>query len=197
MIDKYEEFVVHPRFGRQPHITGLNVEASFKNDVHLHWHSPKSCQIANTAIPANLSRQTPAIVPVTHYYDVERQCQDCCKPFIFFAKEQRHWYEVLGFSLDSDCVRCVPCRKRQQGIARTRERYEELFHVRDKSEDEIIEMADCCLSLVESEIFTHRQTERVRMLLNMIQPDAKFKTKTLCKEFLARVCSIEKQHGHT
>ena len=27
-------------------------------------------------------------------------------------------YEELGFSIEADCNRCVPCRKQQQGIAR-------------------------------------------------------------------------------
>ncbi len=168
---EYESFVEHPRFGRCPRITGLNPEAVYGGDTFLHWHSPRECRIPNTAIRADLSRQTPATVAVTHYFDVKRQCRDCGRPFIFFAQEQKHWYEVLGFGLDSDCVRCIECRKIEQGIARLQERYAELFHIVGRTTEENLEMAECSLSLIETNVFNRRQSERVRMLLNQIGPD--------------------------
>ena len=189
--DKYATFAEHPRYGRRPHITGLNPDTVFGGDTILHWHSPKECRIPNTAIPADLTRQTPATVPVTHYYDVMRQCRDCGRSFIFFAEEQKHWYEELGFGLGSDCVRCVDCRKRQRGIARERERYEELFHVPNRSDDENLEMADCCLSLIESSVFTPRQVQRVRMLLNRIPSECDDAVKSRYNDLLARVLAIE------
>jgi hypothetical protein len=164
----YTDFVYHPRYGRVPHITGLNPERHAGRSVYIHWHSPKECRIPDTAIEADVSKQPTATVRVTHYFDVIRKCRDCGKSFIFFAQEQKHWYEELGFGLNSDCVRCVPCRKRQQGIAQTRERYEELFHVVNRTTDQNLEMADCCLSLVEEGVFHDRQTERIRMLLNLV-----------------------------
>jgi len=114
---EYDGYVEHPRFGKRPHHTGLNPETDFGGDIFLHWHSPRECRIPNTAIASDLSRQTEATIPVTHYYDVKRQCRDCGKPFIFFAQEQKHWYEELKFPLEADCVRCSSCRKREQGIA--------------------------------------------------------------------------------
>lgn len=185
--DKYASFVEHPRYGRRPHFTGLEPEPG---QVTIHWHSPKSCRIPGTAIIANLKRQTAATVPVTHYFDVERTCRDCGKPFIFFAQEQKHWYEELGFGLDSDCVRCVPCRKRQQGISRVRERYEELFHVPNRTDDENLEFADCCLKLVEQGVFHKRQTERVRMLLNRVRDDRHEDVKY--EELATRLQAVEK-----
>jgi hypothetical protein len=62
----------------------------------------------------------------------------------------------------------VPCRKQQQGIALKRERYEELFHVEQRNEAENAEMAECSLSLIEADVFSRRQLERVRMLLNRL-----------------------------
>ena len=117
--------------------------------------------------------RSPATVPVTHYFDVKRLCQACGKPFLFFAEEQRHWYEDLGFPLEADCVRCVQCRKRQQGLARIRERYEELFHLAARTSDDQLEMAECCLSLVEAGTFHRRQLEHVRALLKSLaaEPD--------------------------
>jgi hypothetical protein len=165
--DSYNSFVEHPRYGKRPKVTGLNPRKDY-DSVFIHWHSPEECRIPETAIQADLSRQTPATVPVTHYFDVKRVCRDCGRPFIFFAEEQRHWYEELGFGLDSDCVRCAPCRKKQQGVARKRERYEVLFHVSSRSVEQNLEMADCCLTLIEEAIFHARQTERVRMLLKHV-----------------------------
>jgi hypothetical protein len=217
--DKYAEFVDHPRYGRRPKITGLNPNPADR-DVHLHWNATtpeeivaqfeaatgkkwpygddwssysKTKKIPNTAVIADLSRQTPATVPVTHYFDLERICRDCKRPFIFFAAEQKHWYEELGFGLESDCVRCVECRKRQQGIARQREQYETLFHVEQRTEEQTLQMADVCLSLIESGIFTVRQTERVRMLLNSIPEDADVRESFRFTDLIRRLLASEKK----
>ena len=88
--DKYAAFVEHPRYGRRPNVTGLNpADNNYSIDpatgyyrVSLGWRGPK---IANTAIRADLTRQTPATIPITHYFDLERTCRDCGRPFIFFA----------------------------------------------------------------------------------------------------------------
>jgi hypothetical protein len=110
----FRDFVTHPRYGQGPRITGLDPQDGPETaGVFLHWHSREGVRIPDTAIPADLSRQTPATCAVTHYFDSKRQCADCGEPFIFYADEQKHWYEELGFGLDADCVRCVVCRKRQ------------------------------------------------------------------------------------
>jgi hypothetical protein len=60
-------------------------------------------------------------VPRYFYVDVERTCRDCGASFVFSAGEQKHWYETLGFRLDANAVRCLPCRRafrRDKGIAR-------------------------------------------------------------------------------
>ena len=167
MNSEYEKYVEHPRFGRSPRVTGLNPQSDFTTGKpFLHWNATE--RIPNTAVEADLSRQSPATVPVTHYYDVKRTCRDCGQPFIFFALEQKHWYEELELPLEADCVRCVPCRKRQQGIAWKRERYEELFHIPERTADENLEMAECCLSLIEEGVFHVRQAQHVRQLLKRV-----------------------------
>jgi hypothetical protein len=185
----YDNFVYHPRYGRGPNITGLNPETVYGGNVYLHWHSPKECRIPNTAIEADLTKQSQATIAVTHYFDVTRKCRDCGKSFIFFAQEQKYWYEDLGFTLNLDCVRCVPCRKRQRGIARKRERFEELFHLEKRTADENLEMADCCLSLIEEGIFHTRQTERVRMLINRLADDCTDDSRY--EDLIARLHSVE------
>ncbi len=189
--DKYAQYVTHPRYGRWPRITGLNPRTDYLEGVFPHWHSPVERRIANTAILANLNLQTAATVPVTHYFDVKRKCRDCLKPFIFFAEEQQYWYEELGFALESDCVRCVQCRKRQQGVGRKRERYEELFHVTDRTVEQDLEMADCGLALVEEAVFHRRQLERVRMLLKSAKGKLDEETENRVKDMRARLLLLE------
>jgi len=195
MKDEFAQFVIHPRFGQQPRITGLNPENDLGGGIFLHWHSPDECRIPNTAVPANPRQQVPATVPVTHYFDVKRECRDCGRPFIFFAEEQKYWYEELGFGLDSDCVRCPSCRKKQQGVAQGREKYEELFHIPDRSFDQDLEMAECCLGLVlvEESVFHAQQLQRARILLNRMPPEPSQSRRTKLKELSARLLALEAQ----
>jgi hypothetical protein len=166
MSPEFRDYVPHPRYGQGPRITGLNPESDYATGkIFLHWHSPAGVRIPNTAIAADVSRQKRAMIPVTHYFDAKRRCADCRKPFIFFAAEQKFWYEDLGFPLESDCVRCVPCRKKQQGVEWKRERYEELFHVQNRTPEQDLELVECSLTLVEAGLFGRRQLERIRSIL--------------------------------
>jgi hypothetical protein len=191
--EDYAEYVVHPRYGRAPRVTGLDpateVGGKAPAFVKLHWHSPPERRVPNTAIEADISKQIFTTFPVTHYFDSKRTCRDCRRPFLFFAEEQRHWYEELGFSIDADCDRCVPCRKKEQGIARKRQRYEELFGKPSPTDDERLEMAECCVSLIEASIFSPRQHERVRMLLNRVPDVPRHVTRK--KRLLARLQKLE------
>lgn len=191
---EYAEYVEHPRFGRAPRFTGLDVDKNMPG-VHLHWingplreadldaverligrriesYDDGTRLVPGTAIEADLLRQTPAMFPVTHYYDLDKMCRDCGRRFIFFSEEQKHWYEELEFPLEANCIRCSTCRKKLQMITRKRRRYEELFHFSNRSDADNLEMADCCLTLIEAGIFNHHQLERVRMLLKRI-PDVR------------------------
>ncbi len=194
--EEYESYVVHPRFGRGPRVTGLNPirPDRFKAGepiVKFHWHSPPERRIPNTAIEADCSKQIFTTFPVTHYFDSKRTCRGCRQPFLFFAEEQRHWYEELGFSIEVDCDRCVPCRKKQQGIARQRRRYEELFHVEKPTGEELLEQAECCLGLIEASVFSPRQHERVRALVRRV-PDSERYAKRK-EKLLGRLKKLDKE----
>ncbi|MEQ1904531.1 MAG: zinc-ribbon domain-containing protein [Pirellulaceae bacterium] len=210
--DKYREFVDHPRYGRRPNITGLN-PSPMDADVCLHWNTTTHKEIVakyesilgkrwpygdfsaytsgtkripNTALLADPLKQTRATVPVTHYFDLERRCRDCKRQFIFFAEEQKHWYEELGFGLESDCIRCTECRKTQQGIAQLRERYELLFHTEEKSEQQIFDLAECCVILIEQNVFTPKRFEFARMLLNKIDVGSELRQRREYVELIRR-----------
>jgi len=60
-------------------------------------------------------------VPKYFYLDEQRTCVECRQPFVFYAKEQRYWYEELRFNFNSTAIRCVPCSKRQRSEQGLRE----------------------------------------------------------------------------
>lgn len=178
------DYVPHPRYGSQPRITGLNVE-NLKNGTYIRcwtaselesWTRKNSfygidpahigCLIPDTAIVADPSRQVGSSMASTHYYDIERKCRDCGQLFIFYAEEQRYWYEELQFPVDADCIRCAPCRKRSQTLDRLKARYDVLSAAETRTVSEEVEMTFARLDLVEAGIFHPQQIERVRAFLN-------------------------------
>lgn len=187
----YREFREHPRFGRTPRITGLNpvvVRPVAPGMQIINFLGHSGTRIPSTAIEADAGKQKLAIFAllsaVSHYFDQHCVCTDCDLNFIFFAEEQKHWYEDLGLSLDKRCAHCVVCRKRHQALKKKLRRYEKLCQVSKLSEDEAIEMAECCLSLIEADMFLSPPTERVRMLLNRV-PEHR------CRELRVRLRSVE------
>ncbi len=154
----YKNYVEHPRYGRKPRVTGLNPGEDFKLGICLHWHSGR---IPNTAIEADLSRQSPATVPVTHYYDLQRKCRSCQRPFIFFAEEQRYWYEELQFGLEADAVHCVECRQEHRELGRIRALYQSLSG-KARADAETLEMVEAGILLIREGMFGHKCLPKLR-----------------------------------
>ena len=184
--DKYADFVEHPRYGKRPHITGLNPDSKTGSEAWLHWHSAKDCRIPNTAIIASRIRQNSGLGCVTHYFDVVRECEGCHRNFIFFALEQRHWYEVLRFNLSANCRHCVECRKSRQAIAITRKRHDHLLSLTARSDKETLELISCGITLVEQNVFGSRVVQRLRQLLNQIPDDSKIRKHATFCDLVAR-----------
>src|SRR5262245_24947594 len=86
-------YVEHPRWGSRPRRTGLDVtHIRYGGDAILRWQDSPARGvrvIRGTAVAADLERQSPGTIPVTHYYDLERRCRDCGRLFLFFALEQK------------------------------------------------------------------------------------------------------------
>lgn len=165
--EPWADHVEHPRFGRGPRRTGIDVDPNAtvrpgQPFAKLHWIN-RDCAVSGTAVVADPSRQVITTMGVTHYYDLRRVCRDCKRPFLFFAAEQKHWYEELGFTLEADAVRCVPCRREQQGVDHSRRRYEALVSA-ERSLEEDAELAEHCLVLMESGLFSPRKGEFARYL---------------------------------
>ncbi|HWD91118.1 MAG TPA: zinc-ribbon domain containing protein [Verrucomicrobiae bacterium] len=195
---KYESYVEHPRYGRGPRQTSLNPNPNDRN-VRLHPNavtireiqaraelagvklpffdqlariSPKdSARIPWTAITANPEKQNHPTVPVSHYYDIEKICRKCKRHFIFFAEEQKYWYETLQFPLDSDCVLCSSCRKKEQSLSRNRSTYERLVSAKTRDWKDNLKMAKSALTLVENGVFGTKIVQKIRRLLKTV-PDS-------------------------
>lgn len=214
---KYDKYVEHPRYGRRPHYTGLNPDPYDILHVHLHSNAtnihevqsvyahlfgkrlgflkdlealtPKKLpRIAGTAIKADPSKQNRPTVPVTHYYDIERVCRNCRRQFIFFAEEQKHWYEELGFRLEVDCVLCPPCRKREQSLAAKRADYERLVKSKNRDRRENLQMANYAVTLAEAGVFSLRVVERMRGALKTVPPEGR--ERPSYKKLLARLKAV-------
>jgi Probable zinc-ribbon domain len=79
--------------------------------------SPKLVpKIPRNAVRANIEAQYFGMGgPRVYYEDIERRCIDCKRSFVFSAHEQKYWYEVRRFWLDSTTIRCAPCRRKVRG----------------------------------------------------------------------------------
>jgi len=109
----------HALFGEVPIVTGTAA-----GDPSRPWAFDPDYR---PPLPAGAVRGDPrkqlfcCDVPRYFYVDLERTCRSCGAPFVFSAREQRHWYETLGFRLDSSAVRCPRCRRafrRDRGLSR-------------------------------------------------------------------------------
>ncbi|AJQ93329.1 zinc-ribbon domain containing protein [Gynuella sunshinyii] len=71
------------------------------------------------------------------YTDMLLTCQKCGRKFYFFAKEQKYWYEVLGFWNNAKCIHCVDCRIKTHKVKKLQKHYERLQKLEKPSPDEI------------------------------------------------------------
>ncbi len=78
----------------------------------------------DTALAADASKQNYSTCPRYWYVDARLRCRRCEKKFTFAAEEQRNWYEVLGFYVDSWPRRCQECRRALREEKRLRQEYD-------------------------------------------------------------------------
>jgi hypothetical protein len=132
-----ENVVDHPRFGKQPRRSKAAVNPAARG----HWNYRRTNSFWTTAIPADPTKQN-AMYPTEFYVDVIEICRNCERPFFFFAEEQKHWYEDLGFEISSWCVQCVDCRKTEQFFKKAFHRYGTLIKRTDLSDDELVQLLE-------------------------------------------------------
>ena len=107
--DPYHKYVEHPHFGRGPQITGSNpsvfdagvslrsdaisskeFEALYRGKRHSQLLDElESPRVPRTAIMADQSKQPQnSYARVTHYFDLDKVCIECTRPFIFLRKSK-------------------------------------------------------------------------------------------------------------
>ncbi len=167
-IDKFADYVEHPRYGRRPRFTNLVPRVFADEKFVIKARCGCDCRIDGTAIAADMGKQSGASYFIKYYFDEKKLCIDCNHPFIFFAQEQKHWFDVLGFSLNTEGRRCYDCRQIQNQLKRNSRRFAVLKHMENRNIDEMMEMADICLGQLEVGRFHPRQVQTVRMFLKKL-----------------------------
>ena len=114
------ELVPHPHYGRSPQLNGVPLKDAAQ--FGLYEYQP-SWTFPTTRIVAVPSRQNYSQMPRPDYFDVLRKCRNCSRWFVFFAKEQQHWFEELQFFVDSACLQCAECRRHERHRKATLRRY--------------------------------------------------------------------------
>lgn len=74
-----------------------------------------NCIESGKAIEADIEKQLYCDNPPhLAYFDQERICDQCGTEFIFSKGEQKHWYETLGFWVQSVPNLCFKCNKERK-----------------------------------------------------------------------------------
>ncbi len=80
----------------------------------IHWACDK-CLESGKAILANPMTQTyNDCAPYYAYFDLHMSCRTCSKKYVFTSAEQKFWYEVLKFWVQSQPKDCVDCRQEKR-----------------------------------------------------------------------------------
>lgn len=66
------------------------------------------------ADPARLAHNNTYDMLPLFYVDRAFRCRDCGSQELWTAKQQKWWYEVAGGNINSQAVRCRPCRRVEQ-----------------------------------------------------------------------------------
>jgi hypothetical protein len=164
------DLVKHPRFGSTIRPSGFEVDAGTLRASFWRYHDETI--FPETAIPANLQKQNYLTIPCGWYVDVLKTCRDCRRKFIFYALEQQHWYEVLRFNLDADCVRCPECRKADQTLRRRFLRFSKSIQRKDLSNEELATLVADAVFLWDNGLLSKRdKLNRIRNQARRRIPD--------------------------
>lgn len=149
-----KQYVNHPRYGDRPILSGT--QYSSEEVLHAHWQYKIESCFPETAIKADTSKQNYATYPIKLYVDIEKKCIQCDRWFIFFAQEQKYWFETLKFYVDADCVKCIDCRKKEQSIKRLMLDYETLVKNKNRTAKETSNLKNIALELFQLGYITNK-----------------------------------------
>jgi hypothetical protein len=159
------ELVPHPRFGSQSVPSGYHVPLEVIRACYCYDRPPV---FPESAIPADVSRQNYSVRPRLCYVDMLRGCRKCGRDFIFFAREQQYWYEVLGFWIDADCVHCPECRRANRALRQRQRRLEQFSRSITKgtvSDEELATLVADAVFLFKAGVL--RNEQKLRRLKNL------------------------------
>ena len=133
--------VPHPRFGSESlnsGVQGISREAILRS----YWGYGTEQIFPESVLMADANKQNYSVFPRQCYVDMLKTCRSCARPFIFFAAEQKHWFEVLGFYVDADCVHCPECRQNRRAAKREVQRYSQLVQIAEPTNLELQELVN-------------------------------------------------------
>lgn len=126
-------YVEHTRYGNRPIISGEYWSLNQIRQAYWGYNLRRDRIFPETAITADLSRQNYGYSPRRVYVDMEMTCRTCRRKFLFFALEQKHWFEELGFFCDAQCHHCQDCRHKAHREKRSRQDYDALIAKPEKT----------------------------------------------------------------
>ncbi|QMV71397.1 zinc-ribbon domain containing protein [Comamonas piscis] len=145
-LSQSADYVPHPRYGSEPipsDVKGVSTETILRS----HWSYRSSDIFPESVLMADTSKQHFNVFPRECYVDMRKTCRNCQRPFIFFAAEQKHWFEVLQFYVDADCVHCPECRVQRTAAKRAFQRYSSLILLANPTQDELQQLVDAAALL--------------------------------------------------
>lgn len=141
------KYVRHRRYGAHSIPSGTAFsEAEIRGG---HWSYRGKNIFPESALLADTAKQNYSMYPRHFYVDVAQLCRECGRPFLFFAREQRYWFETLGFYVDADCVHCPECRRDSQAMRRRLRRYSDLRQIEAPTRKELMFMVEDAAYLLE------------------------------------------------
>ena len=154
--------VPHPRFApRADHARIPIAEAEIRRGF---WRLRRAVIFPESVIVANVMRQHYAIYPRRYYVDVLENCRECGLPFLFFAREQKFWYEELGFHVEACATLCSACRQRAHARRALLARYAEAVREAKPSGEALLSLVDIVAGLAEAGVL--KRVERLGALKN-------------------------------
>ena len=147
--------VPHPRFGNESlnsGVQGISREAILRS----YWGYGSEQIFPESVLMADANKQNYSVFPRQCYVDMLKTCRSCARPFIFFAAEQKHWFEVLQFYIDADCVHCPECRQQRVAAKREFQRYTALVGIETPSVTELKQLVDLTVSLLAQGVLKNR-----------------------------------------
>lgn len=161
--DLPRDLVPHPRYGNRVVPSGVEVYLPALKRSYLQYGIERI--FPESAIRADVTKQQFSFAPREYYVDILKRCRTCGRRFLFFAREQKHWYETLQFYIYADCVLCPECRHSDQVLRRRFKRYSENVNRTDLKDRQLAGLLEDAVFLFENGLLRNQQ--QLRRLRNL------------------------------